>query len=118
LRMREEFRPALLAWLATNPIDNLDAPASPFVMPEYVLADAVEADRLTAVADQAAADARTANQNGDNYVLTAVLFAAVLFFAGVASRLESRWNRSLVNFIGIIGVIIGGVILLNLPILI
>jgi hypothetical protein len=111
LRMREEFRPALLAWLATDPINNVDAPASPFVMPEYVLADAIEADL-------AAADARSANQNGDNYVLTAVLFAAVLFFAGVASRLQSRWNRNLVNLIGIIGVIAGAIILLSLPILI
>lgn len=118
LRMREEFRPALLAWLATDPISNQDAPATPFVMSEYVIADAIEADRLTEVADQAAADARTANQNGDNYVLTAVLFAAVLFFAGVASRLENRWNRTVVNLIGIIGVIAGAIILLNLPILI
>lgn len=118
LRMREEFRPALFAWLATDPINNVDAPASPFVMPEYVLADATEADRLSEVADLAAADARSANQNGDNYVLTAVLFAAVLFFAGVASRLQSRWNRNLVNLIGIIGVIAGAIILLSLPILI
>ena len=118
LRMREEFRPALLAWLATDPINNPNAPPTPFDMPDYVLADAVEADRLTEVADQAAVDARTANQNGDNYVLTAVLFAAVLFFSGVASRLENRWNRRVVSLIGIVAVVIGAVILINLPILI
>lgn len=117
LRMRDEFRPALLAWLDTDPLNNLDAPATPFEMSEYVLADAVEADRLADVADQAAADARTSNQNGDNYVLTAVLFAAVLFFAGVASKLQSRWNRNFVNLIGIAGVIVGAVILFRLPIL-
>jgi hypothetical protein len=118
LRMRDEFRPALLAWLATDPLNNPDAPASPFAMSEYVLADSVEAERLTGVADQAAQDARDANQTGDNYVLTAVLFAAVLFFAGVASKLESRWNRTFVNVIGIIGVVVGAIILLRLPILI
>jgi len=69
------------------------------------------------VADQAATDARTANQNGDNYVLTAVLFAAVLFFSGVASRLENRWNRRFVNMVGIIVVSAGIIILINLPIL-
>jgi hypothetical protein len=51
-------------------------------------------------------------------VLTAVLFAAVLFFSGVASKLENRWNRLTVNLIGIIGVVIGAAILINLPILI
>jgi len=115
LRMREEFRPALDAWLATDPTNNLDAPGTPFIMEEYVVADAVEADRLAIEADAAAVLAREANQNGDNYVLTAVLFAAVLFFSGVASRLENRWNRRLVNLIGIIGVAVGVIILIQLP---
>jgi len=115
LRMREEFRPALDAWLATDPTNNPNAPPTPFAMSEYVVADAVEAQRLADEADAAAVVAREANQNGDNYVLTAVLFAAVLFFSGVASRLENRWNRGFVNLIGIIGVTVGVVILIGLP---
>ena len=117
LRMRDEFVPALEAWLATDPVNDLNAPPTPFAMSEYAIADAAEADRLTMVADQAAVDARAANQTGDNYVLTAVLFAAVLFFAGVASRLENRWNRRFVNVVGIIIVVSGAVILIQLPIL-
>jgi hypothetical protein len=117
LRMRDEFVPALEAWLATNPVNNPNAPPTPFGMSEYAIADAAEADRLTMVADEAAVDARAANQTGDNYVLTAVLFAAVLFFAGVSSRLENRWNRRFVNVVGIIVVVAGAVILIQLPIL-
>ena len=117
LRMRDEFVPALEAWLATDPVNDPDAPPTPFAMAEYTLADAADADRLTMVADQAAVDARAANQTGDNYVLTAVLFAAALFFAGVASRLENRWNRRFVNFVGIIVVVVGAVILIQRPIL-
>ena len=117
-RFRDEFRPAMDAWLATDPGSNPDAPATPFVMPEYTVAEFEEADALAVIADQAAVDARAANQNGDNYVLTAVLFAAVLFFSGVASKLENRWNRLAVNFIGIIGVVVGAVILISLPILV
>jgi hypothetical protein len=79
------------------------------------VADAVEAQRLADEADAAAVAGREANQNGDNYVLTAVLFASVLFFSGVASRLENRWNRRLVNLIGIIGVAVGIAILVGLP---
>jgi hypothetical protein len=117
LRMRPDFRPALDAWLATDPTNNPDAPATPFVMNEYVVPELLEADRLAVEADQASTDARAANQTGDNYVLTAVLFAAVLFFSGVASRLESRWNRRFVNLVGIIIVAVGVIILINLPVL-
>lgn len=118
LRFRDEFRPAMDAWLATDPGNNPDAPPTPFSMPEYQVADFEEAGRLAALADEAAVAAREANQNGDNYVLTAVLFAAVLFFSGIASKLENRWNRLAVNLIGIIGVVVGAVILISLPILI
>ncbi|MEN8233909.1 MAG: hypothetical protein ABFR89_03165 [Actinomycetota bacterium] len=116
-RVRDEFRPALDAWLAADPANNPDAPPTPFEMDEYVVAEFLEAEQLAAAADEAAVEARRANQTGDNYVLTAVLFAAVLFFSGIASKLESRWNRHFVNLVGIIGVIAGAVILIRLPVL-
>ncbi len=116
-RFRPEFRPAMDAWLATDPAGNPDAPSTPFEMSEYQVADFAEAERLIVIADQAAIDARSANQTGDNYVLTAVLFAAVLFFSGIASKLENRWNRHFVNLVGIIGVVAGAVILIRLPVL-
>ena len=37
MRFREEFRPAMEAWVATRPRMNPDAPLTPFVMPEYQL---------------------------------------------------------------------------------
>ncbi len=116
-RFRPEFRPAMDAWLATDPTGNPDAPPTPFDMSEYHIAEFAEAERLVEVADQAAVDARTANQNGDNYVLTAVLFATVLFFSGIASKLENRWNRHFVNVVGIVGVVAGIVILIKLPVM-
>jgi hypothetical protein len=117
-RFRDEFRPAMDAWLATDPAGNPDAPTTPFVMDEYNVAEFAEAERLVQFADQAAVDARAANQNGDNYVLTAVLFATVLFFSGIASKLENRWNRHFVNLVGIIGVVAGTIVLIRLPVLI
>jgi hypothetical protein len=118
LRFRPEFLPAVNAWIATNPIANPDAPSSPFVMPEYVVADRLEAVRLEAVADSKALAARTANQNGDNYVLTMVLFASVLFFAGVSSKLILRRNRMIALGFGIFILITGIVIESTLPILV
>jgi hypothetical protein len=116
-RLRDEFRPAMDAWLATDPVENPDSPPSPFDMDEYQVAQFAEAERLVEIADQAAVDARTANQNGDNYVLTAVLFATVLFFSGIASKLENRWNRHFVNVVGVAGVLAGIVILIKLPVM-
>lgn len=117
-RFREEFLPAVDAWLATEPIINDSAPKTPFEMDEYVVAQQVEADRLAVVADQKAALARSANQNGDNYVLTMVLFASVLFFAGVSSKMNRPRNRVIVLGFGIVTLIVGLIILASLPILV
>ncbi|MEN8041323.1 MAG: hypothetical protein ABFR95_07440 [Actinomycetota bacterium] len=117
-RFRNEFLPAVDAWLATNPLENADAPKTPFDMDEYVVSSRVEADRLALIADEKAEAARTANQNGDNYVLTMVLFASVLFFAGVSSKMNRPRNRIIVLSFGIITLITGIVILATLPILV
>lgn len=116
-RFRDEFLPAVDAWLATNPISNDRAPSTPFVMEEYVVAEQVRAQELVALADEKAMAARAANQNGDNYVLTMVLFASVLFFAGVSSKMNRPRNRAIVLGFGIVTLIVGLVILVTLPIL-
>lgn len=118
LRFREEFLPSVDAWLAEDPINNLSAPKTPFTMDEYVVAQSVEADRLTTLADKKAADARTANQNGDNYVLTMVLFASVLFFAGVSSKMNRPRNQLIILGFGIFTLMVGLIILAALPILV
>ena len=64
-------------------------------MEEYVVADALEADRLQQQADDFAAAAGQANQNSDDYVLTVVAFALVLFFGGVSSKLAKKTNRQI-----------------------
>ena len=109
--------PRSIAWVATDPVNNPDAPKSPFEMSEYVLADAVLAEELTTLADEKAAAAREANQNGDNYVLTMVLFASVLFFAGVSSKLARKRNRVIALGFGVTLLVAGSAILLSLPIL-
>ena len=117
LRFREEFLPAVNAWILTDPTNNANAPPTPFAMEEYSVADAVEADRLAGLADEKASAARDANQNGDNYVLTMVLFASVLFFAGVSSKMNRPRNRVLILGFGLVTLTVGIVILVTLPIL-
>ena len=118
LRFRKEFLPAVDAWITTDPTNNANAPPTPFAMDVYSVADAVEADRLSDLADEKAQAARDANQNGDNYVLTMVLFASVLFFAGVSSKMIRPRNRMLVLGFGLVTLVAGIVILVSLPILV
>ena len=92
-RVRDEFRPAFDAWLDVFANDREKRPPTPFAMEEYVVQDAIEADVLQQEADDFAAAAGQANQNSDNYVLTAVAFALGLFFGGVSSKLANPRNR-------------------------
>jgi len=92
-RMRDEFRPALDAWLTSDPLNNDDAPPTPFAMEEYQLAAADLAQDLIDEAEEHRQAALDSNQNGDDYVLTTVGFALVIFFAGVSSKLDARSNR-------------------------
>jgi hypothetical protein len=99
-RFREEFQPAFEAWLATDPLNADGAPLTPFVMPEYRLADSAEAERLEAEAAAQSARAGTYIQRADNYVLAVVLFAAALFFAGISTRLHQTGLRLAVLGLG------------------
>jgi hypothetical protein len=89
-RFRDEFKPAVEAWLATSPLLDPDAPATPFQMSQYQLAADAEAERLVNESDDRRDDALQANERSDNYVLLTVLFASVLLFAGVSTKLRGR----------------------------
>ncbi len=89
-RFRDEFKPAVEAWLATRPLLDPAAPATPFQMPEYQLAADAEAERLVQESEDRRDNALAANQRSDNYVLLTVLFASVLLFAGVSTKLRGR----------------------------
>jgi len=87
-RFRAEFQPAFEAWLATKPVQNPEAPDSPFAMPEYQLAATQESQDLERQASETFDEGKAANQQSDDYILNAVILASVLFLAGVAPRFE------------------------------
>ena len=99
-RFRREFKPAVRAWIATRPLQNPNAPPTPFSMPQYKLASQAESDRLLAEAETATAEARQSNQRSDNYVLAVVLFAAALFFAGISTKLTVPSQRVALLILG------------------
>jgi hypothetical protein len=86
-RFRSEFKPAFDAWVATHPRTNDSAPPTPFAMPQYRLASEQRSAALAQLADRRGQEARDANQQGDDYVLLTVVFASVLFFSGISTKL-------------------------------
>ncbi|HET6939917.1 MAG TPA: hypothetical protein VFI19_14985 [Nocardioides sp.] len=101
-RFREEFQPAFEAWVATNPFTDPTAPPTPFAMPEYQVESTQEAEQLDAASERSAAEVRTDIQRSSNYVLTVVLYAVVLFFAGVSTRIKNRRLRWILTIAGCI----------------
>jgi hypothetical protein len=114
-RFRAEFKPAVEAWLATRPRSNADAPPTPFAMPEYKVAAAAEATRLEQQAEQQSATARRANQRSDNYVLMTIVFATVLFFAGISSKMDTFRARTLLLGVGTTLLVAAVIIVVTFP---
>jgi hypothetical protein len=99
-RFRQEFKPAVDAWIATRPLKNPNAPRTPFAMPQYQLEARAEAERLNAGAEVSAGEARRDIQRSSNYVLGVVLFASALFFAGMSTKLRTPKLRVAMLSIG------------------
>lgn len=114
-RLRAEFVPAFEAWLATGEADGSLPAGTPFDLPDYVLAAQGQSDALDAQADAALAEAQSDNQIADDFVLTSVLFASVLFFAGIGSRFKPRWIRRSMAAIAVALFAFGMVIEFSLP---
>ncbi len=100
-RFRKEFKPALVAWIATRPLKNPNAPPSPFAMPQYRLAAESDAKRLDAEADVSSATKERDIQRATDYVLGVVVFSVALFFAGMSMRLPVRGLRIVLLAFGI-----------------
>ena len=113
-RMREEFLPAFDAWLATAPPGSIPD-GTPFALPEFRLAAVEKADRLEAEAAALFDEGTEANQIGDNFVLAAVLFASVLFFAGLAGTFNSVRAQVFLLALGAVMLVTGTVVVVTLP---
>jgi type II secretory pathway pseudopilin PulG len=113
--MPERLRVATDAWLAEDPFENPDAPTSPFVMESYVVPAAEVSEELAQTAEQHTIAAREATELASDYVLTTVLFATVLFFASISSKLNGDANKWVMLSLSAIGLIVGVVVLLSLP---
>ncbi len=116
VRFRPEFQPAFAAWLATDPLENAEAPPTPFAMPQYRLKAQTEADGLEKTAAAASQQAKDANQHADNYMLAVVLCATALFFAGISAKLgDTRARGAILGLAGVV-LIVALIWLATLPV--
>ena len=115
-RFRPEFVPAYRAWLAQRPFTNPDAVPGPLYQPEYRPAALERAEELDAEAEELYREGIEAKEHDDDYILSTVFFATVLFFASISLRLD--WRPLRVIIIGLAtALLVGGtVFVLSLPI--
>ncbi len=114
-RFPEPLARAHTEWLATSPLENPSAPASPFEMPSYVMPEEVAAAAADVRADAKYEEALANNQRGDNYTLMTVLFAAVLFFAAMSNRMRKLRSRVTLLGFALVLATVGVVLLATFP---
>lgn len=85
-RFPDRLATAVDAWLATDPLESSDAPASPFDMGEYQVEAQADAEDLETTANQRSTQARKANQTSDDYTITSVFFATAILLSALASK--------------------------------
>jgi ferric-dicitrate binding protein FerR (iron transport regulator) len=114
-RFRDEFRPAFERWLAQDPLHNANAIPSPLLEKNYVLANAVKADKLEKLGDLRFEQGKSATEHSDDYVYVTVFFAVVLFFGGISLRFAWTPMRVLILAMGAALLLYGAIRLATLP---
>jgi hypothetical protein len=115
-RFRDGFQPAFDAWLATDPLLNPDAPASPFEMDVYDRAETGAAEELIERAGDLSRSAEQAGAIADRYTLSVVILAGALLLAGLADRFEWAELRAVVVVVALLVMLFSMVNVLWLPV--
>lgn len=113
---RAEFKKAVDAWKAMDPLSNPDAPRTPFEMKEYTSESLKESLELNSDAEEKTENAKAANQQSDNYVLATVIFASVLFFAGISTKFKGKRVRIAMITMGAVVFIVSSIFVFQMPI--
>ncbi len=115
-RFRRPMRDATRAWLATHPLHDPHAPASPFDMPQYAAESGHPTARYDKQAQENFASAQVANRHADDFTLLTVVFASVSFLAGMSTKMAYP-RHAVVVLVGVIALIYGIARLAALPFL-
>ncbi len=114
-RFRPEYRVAFVAWLATHPFTNPNAPAGPQEMPQYIPTGEARSRVLDTSADAYYAEGQKAAETGDEYVRVTVILASVLFLVGLSTQFPLLGVRFAMIAVGAGLLIFAGALILTLP---
>jgi hypothetical protein len=114
-RFPEPLKTAADAWREMDPLDNPDAPASPFDMPQYIVPERVEADRWEQTAQEESAAADTASAMSNRYLLFTIVYASVLFLAGISGKFKWPAIDLTVLVLGAVTLLAGVALMIALP---
>jgi hypothetical protein len=114
-RLRPGYRPAFEAWLATDPAHNPHAPPGPSYMPQYVIPQQTQANKLDVQADEEFTTGSDAGGTADKYVRDTVFLATVLFLIGISGHVKLRQARYGLVAVGVILLAFSVVQLIGLP---
>ena len=92
-RFSPEFQGAFDAWRATSPETNPNAPKGPTYMPEYKQPELDQAGALDAQASQELNDGVSDGGTSDDYILTTLFLASVLFIVGISTQFSGSGVR-------------------------
>ena len=115
-RFRPGYRVAFVAWLATHPFTNPNAPPAAQAMPQYRPPGAALSRVLDAKADALTAKGEHDGETGDNYVRTTVILASVLFLVGISTHFAVRSVRMSLLALAVVLLVVAAVAVINLPV--
>lgn len=124
--LRDRFSPALdqaqKEWLGSVPVDSDGNPSwvpdgTPLDLPSYVVPAQMLADDASDKAEANLVAASEASGTSTRYVMLAVLFALVLFFASVATKFSSPKIQVALILVGLVLLFTTGVRMALLPLM-
>jgi hypothetical protein len=92
-RFSPAFNTAFVAWLATHPFSNPDAPPGPSFMPQYTNPQIEQGNALNDEATAIFDEGTQAREQSDDYIRTTVVLATVLFLLALSQRFRIRGVR-------------------------
>ncbi|MCL4805318.1 MAG: hypothetical protein KJ046_13530 [Anaerolineae bacterium] len=114
-RFSDTLRPAFDAWLATDPLENPDAPANPFEMEIYELSIQSAVNEMYASGEELVQLAEVAGGIADRYTLMILILAGALLLAGLAHRFEWAELRLIVVGVALLILLYCTIVIIRLP---